>query len=587
MRQGDLLQRLLQAGDALAAADEKWLPWWTGWIRGADAPCAPPGLPGEGRLLLRTGDEDDLALGHADALVAWRTDPALPWSAAPVLLVGGEGDLELAAGSSDDLALLLLAAGNLALELPRDAAGLRRLHDAIEAHSRLALERLRERAGAAALDLDALGARLAAAHAAHGPDLAPAPPPPARRPEGWLACDEAAPDLAAAFRPGAALAIAVLMQHEGKLLRLEGRPARAEVQHVGSLSLPSGRLAVGDLLVDDQLPPQPLQLPPGEHPVFLSLARLPGGGARVAAALLLLDEAPPERWERSWAFTVDSGTAVLAPPEALETWRGDDQRHGRRLERALQRGERGACAWARLPLPGGQAVLACSSGWGDGQYVTWIGRERGGRPVAVVAGFGLLPRDTPEGAPRPPRGPTTAAALGALRQELGAAMNRVHQGLDAGTLAPHLSPDVRLDGPIQAQGAEAVLLALARRPFGVEPITMNGQGEQDQAGGGLRLRYALAARPTVELGWVRLEARGARLTRISIDPDPTSPAAHGAAAPSQGASEEDRRLVEALSQLQLGSPARRMLVQDLRRQVQALGRPLSEEQRRKARELLR
>ena len=600
-----LLERLLGAVAGMKAAGEQWLPWWTGWPRGGAAPFALPALPGQTRLLFRVADGDDdgqdeegasaEALEDApDVLVAWRPSEELSWtSAAPVLLIGAEGDVDVVAGSVEDLVHLLLGAGNLVLELPRNAAELRRIHDAVQGPGRRALERLREECGLAPVDLDALGARLAAARAVHGPDLAAAPlPPPARGLSRWEEVpsgDPQGPDFTRAFREGAALSVAVMLAHEGRIVRLEGRPASAEVVHAGSLHVPGGKVVVGDILAHDQLSPQPIEVPPGEHPVFVALARFPGGGARVAAALLLLDEAPPVRWEKSWAFTVDSGLVALTSSRALEVWREDEERHADRLQRAIRRA---GTSWARLRLQGrGQRealdLVACSSGWGDGAYATWIGRDEAARAVAIVAGFGLLPADSPEGAPDPPAPPSTLLELGRLRVALEAAYHRVLQGEEPRELAACLAPDARLEGPVQARGAAAVLSALGKRPLGDEPITFNGMGDPDLAAGSLRLRFAPAARPTAERGWVRLVARGEQLHSISIALDPApARAAPSAAGGHEEADPADRQLAEALGALAPKSPLRRALIHDLRRHVLALGRPLSDEQRRKARELL-
>lgn len=600
-----LLEQLLHAVAGLAAAGEQWLPWWTGWPRAARAPFPLPALPGppggEVELLFLVCDGEPEAGNHAgdageeapDVLVAWRPSPELSWTtAAPVLLIGGEGDVDLVAGSVEDLVRLLLAAGNLALELPRNAAELRRLSEAVQGPGRDALERLRVETGLEPIDLEALGARLAATRAVHGPDLAPpAPAPPLRTPETW-AVTGAAPDFARAFRPGASLAVAVMLLHEGRAVRLEGRPATAELVHVGSLRAPQGKLVVGDVITRDQLPPQPLEVPPGDHPAFVAVARFPGGGTRVAALLLSLADAAPARWERSWAFQVESGLAAITSATALEVWREDPERHADRLQRAIRRA---GTSWTGLRLHGSASpgeplgLVACSSGWGDGEYVTWLGRDADGRVVAVLAGFGLLPGDTPEGAAEPPPPPTTLPALERLRELFEGAYHRVLNGGDARELGPHLAPQVRLEGPIQARGADAVLAGLARRPLGDDPITFNGQGDLDEAAGSLRLRFAPAARPTAERGWLRLVARGELLHRIAItlDPTPPPPPLPGATPTAhEQASPVDHELVEALGALNPTSPVRRAQIEDLRRHVLALGRPLSDEQRRKARELL-
>lgn len=573
-----LFDRLLAAVATIDAADpNNWLPFWLRtWKRGGLEPVALPRLAGPAWALLREDADDEDAPG-LDQLVLWRPDPARPWEECPVLLLGPHGDLDLVAGSLPDFVGLTLLVGNLLLDLPRDAAALRSLASTVQAPGRRALERLRESLGLEPVDVPALGARLAAVHAAIDPQLdPPLPPKSARRPHKWPTIAQG-PRFAQAFQGG-----------RFQVQSFDGRRVEVscETREVARLVVgPTGKVVVGDLLTASELAALPLEVAPGEHPVFLSLARFKEE-SRVAAMALVLDDAAPARWEAAWTFDVDAGVAGFADAALFEHIQGEDDLHSTRLQRALARHDQPSWSWAALGVPGqaGNLVVA-SSGWGDGIYTVWIGREAGGRAVAVVAGFAIVPGDeVREDAPAAPESAEEFEA-GELAARLEVGYNRVLLGKgDLSELGELFAPEVVLTGPDEVSGRLAVLRAIAtERRLGDDPISI----KEARADGDRQAFYITPmSRPTIERGRIRATLAGGMVARLTIDLVPVILDPEPTVAKPEPVPPGDVELAEALGKLENLSPVKRVLVDNVRRQALALKRPLSEEQRKKAREIL-
>ncbi|MDO3702219.1 DUF4241 domain-containing protein [Micromonospora sp. C28SCA-DRY-2] len=165
--------------------------------------------------------------------------------------------------------------------------------------------------------------------------------------------------------------------------------ARLQVRHVGDLRLPSGRLVAADpAWLEHAAVPYTVTVPPGSYPVTLSLARIGDDPrhVRVAAARLDVTDRPVRGWEMAlrpgqdlldlghdefFGFGVDAGMACFVDADEvagrIDAWRtlglGD--------EPYLRAGDGGTVLWL--------------SGWGDGAYPTWVGRDAEGRVACFVA----------------------------------------------------------------------------------------------------------------------------------------------------------------------------------------------------------
>ena len=192
------------------------------------------------------------------------------------------------------------------------------------------------------------------------------------------------------------------------------------VQQVGELALPTGRLVAADPFV---VWPEDAEaftdaVEPGTYPVSVSLVSYIDGdgcpderqGYRVAAARVTVKDEPAYSWRPAvvpgehvpmlpvmpeFGYEVKSSTGAffdLAAASALDRLAGDDELGNCELIDAL-----GAVGGGRGPANvtdarSGLNVVAFSTGWGDGVYPTWVGRNTAGDPVAFVTDFFVINR---------------------------------------------------------------------------------------------------------------------------------------------------------------------------------------------------
>lgn len=184
------------------------------------------------------------------------------------------------------------------------------------------------------------------------------------------------------------------MFDSGGQVRTSFGEATIEVHDAGRVRLPSGRLLVMDPTylpdVDHRLTVE-VPVPPGTYPVTLAIARDDVGDAVVAARLTVSDR-PAVAWEMAlsdgeelielgdgefFGFGVDSGTASFADAAVVVSLA--DAAHEATAE--LQGLSRSA---------GKDDMVLWPSGYGDGSYPVWVGRDGAGDVVAVVADMLVL-----------------------------------------------------------------------------------------------------------------------------------------------------------------------------------------------------
>lgn len=192
------------------------------------------------------------------------------------------------------------------------------------------------------------------------------------------------------------------------------------VQQVGELALPTGRLVAADPFVvwPEDAESFADEVEPGTYPVSVSLVSYIDGdglpderqGYRVAAAKVTVKDEPAYSWRPAvvpgehvpmlpvmpeFGYEVKSSTGAffdLAAASALDRLAGDDALGNCALIDAL-----GAVGGGRGPANvtdarTGLNVVAFSTGWGDGVYPTWVGRNTAGEPVAFVTDFFVINR---------------------------------------------------------------------------------------------------------------------------------------------------------------------------------------------------
>lgn len=173
---------------------------------------------------------------------------------------------------------------------------------------------------------------------------------------------------------------------------------RIEVHAAGALHLPSGRLTAAD---PGWMPhggdPYTATVSPGTYPVTISLASFDDdpNHTRVAAARLDITDKKISSWEMAlrdgqhllalgnnefFGLGIDSATACFA-----------DADHSTRPNEYWR--QIGPLVEPRYVVIDTGAVVAWSTGWGDGSYPTWIGRDTDGEIVCYLADMLLFSDD--------------------------------------------------------------------------------------------------------------------------------------------------------------------------------------------------
>jgi hypothetical protein len=131
--------------------------------------------------------------------------------------------------------------------------------------------------------------------------------------------------------------------------------------------------------------------------VLLSVVRFAGSPdhTRVAAAKLLIRDEPPQTWEmalvpgqdprllgnrEAYGFGVDAAVGCFYDDSAAEAF--SEITHD-----ILGEGMPGSMTDPDT----GANLIAYQSGWGDGLYPTWIGRDRNGNVTCFVSDMLLMP----------------------------------------------------------------------------------------------------------------------------------------------------------------------------------------------------
>ncbi|MGP4111510.1 DUF4241 domain-containing protein [Streptomyces sp. 4N509B] len=175
----------------------------------------------------------------------------------------------------------------------------------------------------------------------------------------------------------------------------------------GDLHLPTGRVTACDPTWDEPVPGFTVSVAPGTYPVEVARLSHPprGMGQRaitmVAAARLVISRAPTATWEMAvlpgqdarllragtfYGFGVDGGTGCFVDASAAE-------RLCARYWEALAEGldEDGRAVFEETEdgittmTEDGVNLIAYPSGYGDGAYPVWIGRDAGGGVTCFVA----------------------------------------------------------------------------------------------------------------------------------------------------------------------------------------------------------
>lgn len=198
---------------------------------------------------------------------------------------------------------------------------------------------------------------------------------------------------------------------------------RCETREIGEVNLPTGRVVVGDPLVDLSATPLAQRVAPGRYPVIVAIAHLSHKKRveqRIACAMLRISDRRPVRWvnavkeapdDSEWevdgvfGYGVDTGMGCFASAESAEAigerMDADDEYLGWVLDAAEQvhvpmRGWVSVVPDARMSDAN---VVVFSSGMGDGFYASYWGYDERDEPVCLITDFTVVHSAQEEPAP--------------------------------------------------------------------------------------------------------------------------------------------------------------------------------------------
>lgn len=187
--------------------------------------------------------------------------------------------------------------------------------------------------------------------------------------------------------------------------RLTQRPGaiRLMQQPIGELQLPTGRIVVCDPLVTPDTAPLDVVVPTGTFPVVLTIAEI-GADQRIAFARV---EFAPARstswthvawpgqdvaalpWDEQFGYDVDSGTGCFMDGDSAAALLQEDRRFFDKIDQTMQRNYADTRSWA-IVSPGNDPrfnVICFTSGYGDGNYASFLGMDDQGSPVCLLTDF--------------------------------------------------------------------------------------------------------------------------------------------------------------------------------------------------------
>ncbi|MEW2554454.1 DUF4241 domain-containing protein [Streptomyces zhihengii] len=219
-----------------------------------------------------------------------------------------------------------------------------------------------------------------------------------------------APDFSRHFTPGS------------RFTEESGLTGEMSVVPAGELWLPSGRVVACDPFVSlgtGESEPFTAEVPPGRYAVECAVATLTEPDEppadephlRIAAARLVITATAPVTWEIAhqagqdpaeladdefFAYGVDAGTGCFydaACDESFPDCVGDE---GPLWDAFDAGGDSYLGPHTVTAKDTGHNLIAFMSGWGDGAYPTWVGRDANGAVTCFVTDFFVVPAEGEE-----------------------------------------------------------------------------------------------------------------------------------------------------------------------------------------------
>jgi hypothetical protein len=159
--------------------------------------------------------------------------------------------------------------------------------------------------------------------------------------------------------------------------------AGSHAEEIGDLEISSGRVMVCD--AGTLFDPVEVSLPKGVYRVHVARDK----GRDNAAAVLIAKDATPVSWKEAGAYGVDASMSGFFDADVFDCvedhdWSVSlyDDLISKHLDPAERRGHAGAL------VPHEEAKFsACRSGFGDGVYPVYVGRDANRKVVAVLTTF--------------------------------------------------------------------------------------------------------------------------------------------------------------------------------------------------------
>ncbi|MGW7290538.1 DUF4241 domain-containing protein [Streptomyces sp. NPDC054847] len=218
-----------------------------------------------------------------------------------------------------------------------------------------------------------------------------------------------APDFSWHFTPGNRF------EEEG------GQAGTMSVTPAGELWLPTGRVVACDPFVSlgtGESEPFTAEVPPGRYRVECAVATIaerdeePADDEpphlRIAAARLLIKDTAPVAWEIAhqagqdpasladdefFAYGVDAGTGCFYDAACDESFPDCVGDKGPLWDAFDAGGDAGLGPHTITAPDTGHNLIAFMSGWGDGAYPTWVGRDADGDVTCFVTDFFVVPSE--------------------------------------------------------------------------------------------------------------------------------------------------------------------------------------------------
>lgn len=176
----------------------------------------------------------------------------------------------------------------------------------------------------------------------------------------------------------------------GRAVKLEKDKDSIEVRVVGTLSVTTGVLVVGDLAYGTStLSAVGQRVPPGNYQAEVAVAF-----RRNAALRVRFSDQTVVKWhpadmgeDGGHVIGVDAGNAAIMDVSAIAKLNARDKE--RKFERYTYAAERPRSLM--LSLAAANDTVVVDSGWGDGRYPVYWGVDAHGKPAVLLVDFRLLP----------------------------------------------------------------------------------------------------------------------------------------------------------------------------------------------------